>query len=433
MSMSRVSEIINELNNLPNGYISYKTIKNKKYSYFQYAENGKLKSRYIKESDLSAIINKLNRRKELEEKLKQLQSSGKNMPQLAENAKNLTGYIMMEDTKVASFENGELVSLNSELCPLLINRTHNLSRFLACRAIDKTRTNARLLKKVLQIKETDDSFVSLYSYGATITDNYWFKPKYSKLKYRDISFEGDFYSDLALTGELIVFPRTPKLTPQLTTPGSYEKCWKKIGDKWWLYKRGNENEIYSELFCSLLAQKMNIPTAIYEHEDSFIRTLNFADKYNFEPISSIALDDDSYENVFSCLLNVNSDCAKEYLLLVWFDCLVNNVDRHNENCGLLRNKKSGKIISLAPNFDNNLALISRSEILNMNANSDGFIKMFVGFLKSKAKAYELYKEIKLPKLTRKMVQDCFDQIDIKKDEDMIMNYIMNRYEVLSKL
>ena len=100
---------------------------------------------------------------------------------------------------------------------------------------------------------------------------------------------------------------------------------------------------------------------------------------------------------------------------------------------MLRNKKNGEIISLAPNFDNNLALISRSEILNVNAKNDGFISVFIKFLKNNTQAYNLYKEIKLPKVTKKIVQECFNQIDIKVNEKMIMDYILNRYDVLRKI
>ena len=173
--------------------------------------------------------------------------------------------------------------------------------------------------------------------------------------------------------------------------------------------------------------------SLNKQEDRFIKTLNFADKYNFEPISSIASDDDSFENVFNSIVEINDEIAKQYLLLVWFDCLVNNVDRHNENCGLLRDKKNGKIISLAPNFDNNVALISRSEVLNLNAKDDGLIKMFAKFIKNNKTAYELYREIKLPKLTKQIIHDCFKQIDIKKDKELIMSFLLNRYKELLKI
>ena len=35
------------------------------------------------------------------------------------------------------------------------------------------------------------------------------------------------------------------------------------------------------------------------------------------------------------------------------------MDRYTENSGLLRDNDSGEIIKLAPNFDNDIALISR--------------------------------------------------------------------------
>lgn len=428
--MSRISEIINILNTLPKGYISKKTINNKVYYYLQYLSNGKLISEYIKHSELETIKNKLTKRKQLEEELESIFTSGKSLKIPSNYAKNLTGQLMSMDKVVASFKDGELKYVDEKLCPLFILRTHNIKHFLASRAIDSSRANSRLLKKALNINEKEDEIVSLYSHGATITDTYWFKAKGSKLKYEDIRFDNNIYSDLALNGELIVYPKIPRLTPELTTPGSYEKCWKKINDEWWLYKKGNQEEIFSELFCSELAFLLNIPTASYEYIDGVIRTRNFAIKYNFEPMTSIAGDDDSYERVFNLLYSINKKLAKEYILLMWFDVLVNNVDRHNENCGLLRNRKTGDIVCLAPNFDNNLALISRSKILNMDASKDGFINVFIKFLKKNENAYKIYKDIKLPKLNAKTINECFKVIEIKQDEDMIRKYLLNRYSYL---
>ena len=41
------------------------------------------------------------------------------------------------------------------------------------------------------------------------------------------------------------------------------------------------------------------------------------------------------------------------------DTIIFNMDRHTQNFGFLRDIDTGEIISLAPNFDNNVALISR--------------------------------------------------------------------------
>ena len=96
---------------------------------------------------------------------------------------------------------------------------------------------------------------------------------------------------------------------------------------------------------------------------------------------------------FNTLIKISEDIAKEYLKLSFFDAVINNVDRHNENVGVMRNRKSGKIISLAPNFDNNLAFYSNEEITLTPPNKDGLIKTFISFLKTNKIAKELYLQI----------------------------------------
>lgn len=60
------SAIINRINQLPKGYISKKTINGKEYNYLQWKENGKVKSKYIKASELESYIAFINERKQLE-------------------------------------------------------------------------------------------------------------------------------------------------------------------------------------------------------------------------------------------------------------------------------------------------------------------------------------------------------------------------------
>lgn len=424
-------KLLEEYNSLPKkGYIAEKTINGKKYFYLQYLENGKVISKYIKKDELEAVRKQIERRKELEKEIKKAQESAKNLSKLSINSNSLTGYLMMANEKIAEFKDGVMISSNEELLPYVIKRTHSIETFLNSRAIDTGRTNSRLLKKVLGINENEKSKIALYAYGASITDNYWFKTKRSKLNYKDISFDNDFYSELALNGKLSVFPKEAKLTPQLTLGGSYEKCWRKENNEWWLYKKGSQNEIYSELLCSKLAKKLNIPTAEYEYANDVIITKNFAVDVNYEPVLAIAGDDDSYDNVFNCLDNLSSDLAKSFIKLIWFDSLVNNVDRHNENCGFLRDRKTGKIISLAPNFDNNLALISLNENLDLNVKKDGFINHFRSFISNNKKAKEYYLKMSFPVLTEKMIRNCIGEIEIQKDTDTIVKYLLNRYETL---
>lgn len=428
--MQDINKLQKRLEELADGYISIKNISNKKYYYLKYYVNGKQISKYINKNEIEKIENELKERKQIEQQIKAYEKKGKNLSTLSNNAQNLTGSIMLGDTKVAIYEEGELTYINEKLCPLLIKRTHNLREFLKGRVIDSNRTNSRLLKKVLNIKTKSDELISLLVYAAVITDNYWFKPRGSKLKYKDISFDNDYYSDLALKGELTVYPKISKHTPQLTIIGNFEKCWKKINNEWWLYKKGTNEQIFSEMFCSLLAKKLNIPTAIYEYDDGYIKTKNFVDKYNFEPMLGLVGDDEDYGTIFEALFNIDVDLADRYLMLLFFDCLVNNIDRHNENLGFLRDRKTGKIVSLAPNFDNNLALLGYDKNLIVNAQSDGFIKFFIKFLKNNKNAYQRYRDLEIGTLNKQKIEDCLNNIPIKLEEYDITKYILNRYDYL---
>lgn len=426
--MEDFAELIRLSLELPKGYISKKVINGKTYYYLQYFENGKKLSKYIKKENLPTIEAQLKKSEEVHERLMKFESTSKKMAVLDKRARELTGYLMMEDEVVASFKTGELTYINEQKAPLLIKRTHNLSTFLASRAIDSTRINSRLLKRYLNVSHENDETIPLYAHGAVITDNYWFKPLGSRLKYKDICFDSDMYADIALKGEIRFFFKKNYLNPQLTLIGSFEKCWRKINNQWWIYKKGTPKEYFSELFAYELCRRFGFDTAIYEYDDGYIKSLNFADKYNFEPMSAIADNDDTFDNSFNRIYKYGEDFAKDYLKIIFMDALINNVDRHNENYGFFRNKKTGKIVKMAPNFDNNMSLISRSPLIE-NCTRDGFIQLFIKFLRNNQKAHELIKTIPFIELTPQIINDCVNNIPIKIEED-IKTPLLKRYKYL---
>ena len=63
--------------------------------------------------------------------------------------------------------------------------------------------------------------------------------------------------------------------------------------------------------------------------------------------------------------------------MIYLDTVTQNPDHHTNNFGLLRDVESGKLISLAPNFDNNMALIARGYPKSTKAGNDLLIKLFV--------------------------------------------------------
>ncbi len=426
--MAKYNELLYILSDLPKGYISKKMIHGKKYFYLQCVSKGKIVSTFIKKSDLKPLKRKLAKRKKIEKEIEQSLSKEKNVNSLSPKTMELTGYVMSGDQVVAEFNKGQLVDLDESLAPLIIKRTHNLVAFLSSRVLDTSRTNARLLKRVLDIHGDDEYLIALKNHATSLTDNYWFRNKNSRLCYKDVCLESDIYNEVALKGELLYVPKVPKLSPQYSLLGSYEKCWKLIDHQWWMYKVGNKEERYSEYISSLISKKLNIPSVTYELVDNYIRCKNFATKYNFEPLSSLCGGDDSYEHVFNVLYELDKQLAKQYLVLIWFDALVNNVDRHNENIGFLRNKKNGKIISLAPNYDLNMSLFARNPLLIKQ--KDGFINLYLRFIDKNEKVKELYKEIPPLSLNEEDVDEILTHIDLSEYTFNLKEYLLYRYNLV---
>ena len=75
MDLVRIRYIKEWISQLPQGNITYKTINNKKYPYYQWTENGKQRGRRVKDEELQELTEKINHRKELQQKLKEAKAS----------------------------------------------------------------------------------------------------------------------------------------------------------------------------------------------------------------------------------------------------------------------------------------------------------------------------------------------------------------------
>lgn len=340
---------------------------------------------------------------------------------------NLNGYIMSGDITVGTVKDGIIIEYDEKLLPLYLKRTRNTEAWLASRAVDSHRVNSRLLKKTLRLTAASDSQASLFVNGATVTDRYWFKQENSDETYESIRFKENPFDMLALCGDPNSFSKKPSRTPELTNIGSFEKCWRLINSEWWLYKSGNENELFSELFVSRLAEKLGLNSAYYELDGNYIRSLDFTKgaSVNFEPMSGIMGENDDYGGCFSELRKISKSLAEQYLALIWLDTVCFNMDRHTENFGFLRGMDTGEIISLAPNFDNNIALISRGYPRDITRKSDGLIRFFREFVESTPEAKQMYGEMHLPNITAEAVKSVLAEIPIKADSDYILNFILN--------
>jgi len=335
--------------------------------------------------------------------------------------------ILSRDTVVAVWKDNELKVLKNDLLPLYLRRVSDAKSWLETRAIDSHRANSRLLKKALRLASKDDVSTVLHVNAATITDTYWVRAIGSDLKYEDVRFGNDYFSNLALLGNYSSFNSAAKRkdtkTPELTNIGSFEKCWKLKDGKWWIYKSANQKEQFSELFVYELGKAHQMNMAHYEKGDKCVKSFDFTDSANviFEPASSFMGDEEDYIKVVEKLKELCPKAIPDYIKMLFLDTITANPDRHTGNFGLMRDVKTGELLGLAPNFDNNMALIARGYPTSKSTN-DILITLFNELIKQ-CPEYKQY----LPEVTEQTVKAIIDKLNMKVKSQVIIDLVMNRY------
>ena len=339
---------------------------------------------------------------------------------------------MSADTVVAVWNDGQLTIVNDTLLPYYLKYNGNAVMWLASRAADGKRTNIRLLKKALRLAEKDDVSTVVHVNGATITDNYWVRPVGSELTYADVKFDNDYFSNLALKGTYDSFNRAANSkhsrTPELTNVGSFEKCWKLRDGNWWIYKKANHNELFSELFVFELGKALGMNMAHYERGQGIIKSLDFTDsaKVNFEPASTFMSDNEDYEDVVAELQKICPEAIGDYVRMIFLDTIVANPDRDTNNFGLLRDVDSSEFIVFAPNFDNNMALIARG-YPKKSTSRDLLVRLFNELIENHPE-YKVY----IPELNESTVKEILDKLNMKVRKTEIVDFVMSRYNLINR-
>ena len=329
----------------------------------------------------------------------------------------INGWIMSGDIAVASFHGRVVTPILPERCPLCFQKGGDLEAWLESRAIDRHRTNSRILKRILRLGDTSDLNTALHVHGATITDNYWVKTEdEANLTWADVGFRENYFADLALSGRFSSIAKnyTPEelrtATPELTNIGSYEKCWRQQDDHWVMVKSGTLEEHFSEIFTATLVISKDFTEG----------------QLNFEPMANLVQDNEEYDFNYDVLQNLNPLLLRPYLDILFMDALVFNVDRHTQNYGLLRSRETGEILSMAPNFDNNMALISRGYASDLSNIANPLIGQFQELLREKNIQYPV------PKLTKGTLEHIVNETmpDAEIRRDYVAQFVWQNYERL---
>lgn len=349
----------------------------------------------------------------------------------------MDGYFMSGDKPIARIENGLLTAtIDNARLPLYLQCCNDLDGWLRSRAADRSRGHVRLIEDISGLTAADDADFAMFVHAAKLTDNFWVKRDGERLTYAQVRFKQNTLADTALSGVKPHFQPGKRVdalcSPEFTNTGSFEKCWRREKDGWWLYKSGSTDNHYAEMFMERIGLAFGIPMAHYELAEGgkYIRSKDLTNggEVNLDHASGLigsAYDD--YPLNYKAFSRISPDMAAAYLDMLYMDALCCNTDRHENNYGVLRSAQTGEVISFAPLFDHNLALFAgRSPAAASRSTSDRLIDSFCSFV------YDKNLPFRQPHLLKPQIEEIVKSIPIPYDTKTVTEFIFDRQERLKR-
>lgn len=175
--------------------------------------------------------------------------------------------------------------------------------------------------------------------------------------------EQDAVSDYILVSSDTSLRLRNIVTPNASTDGCFPKTWKFEKGAWWLYKLQSSDAVRSEREIGHALMEAGWPVAEYQYAGrarKCIKSRNFVrEGAFFEPYDSLRFmfsdKRDEEQVIYRNIASLGQEFVKEYRRILLADALFMNTDRHMRNFGVLRSAKTGELLRMAPNFDNNQA------------------------------------------------------------------------------
>ena len=268
-----------------------------------------------------------------------------------------------------------------------------LDDWLEGRSIPASRHNVARLMRDLEINTP--TALALQSYALSLSDQYWLKPTNQNLKWEDVNFfQNEFSDDIGriLMGEKNSSdPDINVKSPDNSSDGMLQKRWaiqdgKRILIKGADTKHQLQQEPFNEVIATQIMAKLNINHTPY--------TQIFMDNKPYSLCEIFTTIDTEYITAWSVLKNFKRDnhlseyeqilnnCEKlgagnmrhqiEQMLVL--DYIIANTDRHLGNFGFIRNANTLEYEGFAPIFDSGASLWCDGSPINSIANSKPFKK-----------------------------------------------------------
>lgn len=370
--LNKIKELNERLKQLPKGYISTKVINGHIYYYHQWSDDGEKTSKYLNESELADLNNKLKERRRITNEIMALKRGYDiedtfSCTLMHKNEKVID--ILLDKNNGALRDIGEIYSINHLPIGTYDEKGHiDLVEWWVDRSIPLSRSGIVDALEKLNVPNTQ--VLLLKCYGLSLSDQYWIKPKEENIKWEDINFfDNDFSDDI---GRVLFDNHTPDSnaldlsSPDSTSIGNLKKRWRIIDGKRVLIKGGSNpfrQEPINEVIAYKVAKVMDLPCIPYnvyyqdevpysECEDFINKEEDLVPAYSISKIIKKSNNDSSYTHLLKCTKKLGIDNYEDYLnKLITFDFIIANVDRHLNNFGIVVDANTLRPIGPSPIFD----------------------------------------------------------------------------------
>lgn len=258
---------------------------------------------------------------------------------------------------------------NAHLMPFGLQLTNEgIWRWLKDRALPYKRRFSEAICRSLGFDVNDTEAIYRAGLGLSLNDCYWLPPHRSALRFEDVTpYENEFSEALAQVA-LDGSSDAPGhgLTPELTTDGTLPKAWRIEADGTRVLYKGatpgyRPGEPVSEALASSIADAMGIDHAHYSLRvlggQTYSVCANFTTtEVSYVPYAVAAGGHRKLSDALAYAWLIGDEQLEKLCDMLAFDCVICNNDRHFANFGFMRDNGKGKIVGMAPVFDNGRGL-----------------------------------------------------------------------------
>lgn len=218
-----------------------------------------------------------------------------------------------------------------------------------------------------------EGFIKI-THATSLNDTFWVKSENENATWETVSlYRNEFnevISKISFEGTGLFGIDFSTTTPEFSTEGSFEKCWKREENGIYLYKRGSMGarnaglEPYSEVYACQIGKILCKNFVDYSLTTLHKRTASkcelFTNEENgFIPLSNIFQRRVTPREMLEYYSSIGSEDA--FRRMVVFDAVTFNTDRHMGNHGVIFDNDSLTVKCMAPVFDNNQSLLPYAE------------------------------------------------------------------------